>query len=521
MNGRLERQAQYLNRLQRKNVNFENHYTQLMLASNELDEQMEALVRAHRKLQFQLKCKSQTSEKIFFGKDAANDNDKQTIKMIKILEQKLNGKRNRLSMIQHGNKVLTSQINEVRLQKVAANQSSEKLHAVFDQRQKEMAGSMRTANKCNAIRLRSGKLKENAVEEGQRKENEQKAEMEKLKNFLLSFSKENDFLKTVGRQKMTERMEKLQNGSLTAQEEKSLRKQMASMSAGLAEERRKIKSATDKMFTYETAFKRLKEETQEQSIDKIVDIFVSREDENYSLYKYLQRVNESLKESETKLHYVEESIQKYLKDEEGNSNQVKNRIEQIENRRDALQQKVVSTDEKHKHNVFTQNLWASAVEKYVLQILGFSDIVSRISNMANPSSKVLLEKLITASNENLDSTSKRHQAANIVTESNISAVLSLIELCVMEIYAEYTEVTTGKVGDFGVRVAAGPAKGNPLNVEVPEIVNEEEDIRGVPGPMSSKALRASYEAQLRQQISTHKRSVPHYARRRLPSSMIP
>ena len=58
-------------------------------------------------------------------------------------------------------------------------------------------------------------------------------------------------------------------------------------------------------------------------------------------------------------------------DEEGNSNQVKNRLEQIENRRDALQQKVISTDEKHKHNVFTQNLWASAVEKYVLQILGY------------------------------------------------------------------------------------------------------------------------------------------------------
>lgn len=162
--------------------------------------------------------------------------------MIKILEQKLNGKRNRLSMIQHGNKVvpqrkisnwksnapatidndictpslslfqvLTNQINEVRLQKVAANISSEKVHAFvraeigitinavipslyqynppcyhflmtncmifpacffwfllatlpvclqlhgqFDHRQKQMASSMQVANKSNAVRLKVG-----------------------------------------------------------------------------------------------------------------------------------------------------------------------------------------------------------------------------------------------------------------------------------------------------------------------------------------------------------------------------
>merc|ERR1711885_7406 len=117
----------------------------------------------------------------------------------------------------------------------------------------------------------------------------------------------------------------------------ALRKQMQSMSAGLAEERRKIKNATEKMFTYETAFRRLKEETQEDSINKIVEIFVNREDENYSLYKYLQRVNESLKVGETQLNFVEESMQKYLQDEEGSSNQRKNRLAQIEARRDSLQ----------------------------------------------------------------------------------------------------------------------------------------------------------------------------------------
>merc|ERR1719326_423435 len=151
---------------------------------------MEALARSYRKLQFQLKCKSQTSKKTFFGVDAAINNDKQTIKIIKILEQKLNGKRNRLSMIQHGNKVLTSQINEVRLLKVAANDSSEKLHLEFDQRQKEMALSMQTANKSNAIRLKSAEAKEIAVEEGQELEAKQQKEMEDLKAFLLKFEKE-------------------------------------------------------------------------------------------------------------------------------------------------------------------------------------------------------------------------------------------------------------------------------------------------------------------------------------------
>ena len=58
-------------------------------------------------------------------------------------------------------------------------------------------------------------------------------------------------------------------------------------------------------------------------------------------------------------------------DEEGSSNQRKNRLAQIEARRDALQHRVLSTDEKHKHDVFTQNLWASAVEKFILQILGW------------------------------------------------------------------------------------------------------------------------------------------------------
>jgi len=520
---RLERQSQYLHRLTRKHVDFENKFTELMLASSELDEQQEALSRAYRKLQFQLKCKSQTSAKMFFGKDAANANDRQTAKMITILEQKLNGKRNRHSTIQHANKVLTSEINEVRYQKVVANEQTVKLDTKFDQRQKDMAGSMSIANKSNSIRLASTEAREAAIAEGDKQETLQNEEMEKLKSFLRAFSKENDFLKTVARQKMTERMAKLQNGSLSALEEKNLRKQMHSMSAKNADERRKIKSATDTLFTYETAFRRLREETKEESMNKIVEIFVNREDENYSLYKYLQRVNESLKVADGQLNVVEESVRKYLQDEEGSSNQRKNRLAQIEARRDALQHRVLSTDEKHKHDVFTQNLWASAVEKFILQILGFGDIVSRIKGMANPNSQMLLQKLISAMGDSLDSTVKRNQVATIVSEANITVVMSLIELCVMEILSEYTELTTGKVGDFGVRVAAGPPKGNPLNVEAPEIekVPEDEDIRGVPGPLSSAVLRRSFEAQLKQQFSKSRSTSNSPYHRRMIKPNIP
>lgn len=513
--GRLQRQAQYLNRLQRKHNDFENKFAELMLTSNELEEQLEALDRAYRKLQFQLKCKSQTSEKVFFGKDAAVNNDKQTTKMIKVLEQRLNGKRNRLSMIKHGNTVLTGDIDEARLQRVAANASSEKLHAIFDQRQKQMAASMENANKSNDVRLKSSLSKNALAAEAERLEEEQRAEMERLKIFLESFQQENEFVRSVARKKLNARMDRLQNGSLSVKEEKTLRKQMHSMSAGLAEERKKIKSATDKMFTYETAFRRLKEETKETSMTKIVEIFVNREDENFSLYNYLQRVNQQLKTTEKQMNFVEESIQKYLQDEEGSSNQRKNRLQQIESRRDWLQQKVLRTDEKHKHNIFTQNLWATAVEKFILQTLGFSDISTRIAEMANPSSKMLLQKLIAGSGENVESASKRNTDSTIVTESNISVVLSLIELCVMEIYAEYQEITTGKIGDFGVRVSAGPPKGNPLNVDAPDLVNEDEDHRMGAAPLSSDSLRVSFEAQLKQQLA---RRTPTAPRRKIQSS---
>merc|ERR1719498_1558909 len=96
---------------------------------------------------------------------------------------------------------------------------------------------------------------------------------------------------------------------------------MQSLSTGLAKERKKIKVATDKMFTYETAFRRLKEETQQESMSRIVEIFVNREDENFSLYNYLQTVNQQTKSTEKQLGIVEDAITKYLQDEEGSSNQ--------------------------------------------------------------------------------------------------------------------------------------------------------------------------------------------------------
>merc|ERR1712100_87462 len=96
-------------------------------------------------------------------------------------------------------------------------------------------------------------------------------------------------------------------------------------------------------------------------------------------------------------------------------------------------------------------------------------MATRVTTMQNPAARLLLKNLIKATKDNMETTVKRSADATIVSENNISIVLALIEQCVMEIYSRHQEAVTGKSGDFGVRVPLGPPRGNPLEVNPPEI----------------------------------------------------
>ena len=79
------------------------------------------------------------------------------------------------------------------------------------------------------------------------------------------------------------------------------------------------------MYTFESAFSKLMDETGIKSASELVRAYVDREDENFSLYHYIQTLRQDIQSLENARDEVLDSIEKY-KDEEGQFSSQRNNI---------------------------------------------------------------------------------------------------------------------------------------------------------------------------------------------------
>ncbi|CAN0355850.1 unnamed protein product, partial [Ectocarpus sp. 8 AP-2014] len=100
-------------------------------------------------------------------------------------------------------------------------------------------------------------------------------------------------------------------GNLTIAEEEVLRSRVEDMEEALEKEQANDRAIEDKTKWYEEAFEELKTVSNIDDLDRLVAVFIKQEDEHFSLFNYIQTVNQETDQHLEKTEELEAEIAKY------------------------------------------------------------------------------------------------------------------------------------------------------------------------------------------------------------------
>ncbi len=245
------------------------------------------------KLRKQLHFKSLVSSKIYYGLDCDKQMQENIVVQLRLLEHEFNRKRNYCSDMAHKNHQLQAAIDEYRLQKLKMRESGQVLEVKFAGAQEEMRSRMTAAN---ALKLTTHKM-EDAVEQltvrAEKQINEQSAEILELRRQVERHKQLADDVDNAAAAKQPSTEEMLQAGLLSLAEEQEMRQRMRMLRHGIVDEAKRVEDSARRIMNHEMAFERLRQETGLSNLGEIVELFVSREDDNFAVYVHVLKYHGS------------------------------------------------------------------------------------------------------------------------------------------------------------------------------------------------------------------------------------
>ena len=294
-------------------------------------------VRGSRK---KLNIKSSVSSKVFYGEDAVKENDKSVLELLKQLEKRMNGlkiRNNELSVVVRDLKLA---VNNYRRKKVVGVEMSQRLTKKFQVAQKDMAGLMAESNETFEERDALQKRIQALMQANEDEQEGWQTEMDQHAQYIKEQRKINEQLKRVSTTE-PDGGAPSKNGDLSISEEQELRQRLQKFSKQDSRSKKNLNAMEETVMSHEDAFSKLRQVSGIQDLAKLVDQYVSCEDEIFSLYNYIQSVNQDVAESERKVQKTMEDMNKHMH-AEGNNKDKQN--ETLTNARSKKEYLVTSSE---------------------------------------------------------------------------------------------------------------------------------------------------------------------------------
>lgn len=215
------------------------------------------------------------------------------------------------------------------------------------------------------------------------------------------------------------------------EEEQSLRKKVTKGAWGIATDKANIHLSMEKVQSYEEAFAKIQKATKITDIDELVHTFVHAEDQNFSLFNYVNDLANEIEKLEEQISNVKSEIEKYKGSGENTDAARKKLIAELELKLQKNHAKAKTAEEKFQQSSRTLNALKSGVGN-IFQRLGCSSL---------------------AASELLGNAG--------VTESNMMQYLGLIEQRTNELVTMYQQQRQELAGDS--RYALMPAVTQRIN----------------------------------------------------------
>jgi len=249
--------------------------------------------------------------------------------------------------------------------------------------------------------------------------------------------------------RLKERMAGQDRGRITADEEGSVKNRLSKGNWSQAKEKAAQKASLDRVQSFEEAFHQIKAATGIDNIDELVQTFIDAEDQNFSLFNYVNELNNEVEKLEEQIAEIKAEIEKYKGQGGQNDRQRKKLLKDLEDR-------LASTE--------------ARAEQYEAKALKAAKTVSQLEQgIQSIFSKIGCDK--SALSDMLGTTG--------VTESNMMQYLGIIEQRTNELLQlNHHQQKDAEGGGEVVAVIgqgpAAPAGSTVINID-PPVIGDEDD----------------------------------------------
>mmetsp|Transcript_37190 Transcript_37190/g.91946 ORF Transcript_37190/g.91946 Transcript_37190/m.91946 type:complete len:562 (-) Transcript_37190:205-1890(-) len=244
------------------------------------------------------------------GIHAAKENSVSVNKQVKVLENKLDKALVQFNEALSSNKVLREEIDNLRRERVAFDNVYKKMEKELHEKKKEMANIIEISNIAYEARdqaqnemaaLRAQADKESAAFE---------AEWRELGKILEADRKMKEMTMR-NKLKMAESGGGHQYGEMSIEQESTLRKKVIKGNWHLAKDKTNTHLASQRVESYEEAFQKIQQATGITDIDELVTTFIAAEDQNFSLFNFVNELNQEQEKLEEQMVELNHEIEKF------------------------------------------------------------------------------------------------------------------------------------------------------------------------------------------------------------------
>jgi coiled-coil domain-containing protein 63/114 len=132
--------------------------------------------------------------------------------------------------------------------------------------------------------------------------------------------------------KLREKMVGQERGRTTGDEDSALRRSSNKGTWNVAKDKAAQKASLDRVQSFEEAFLQIKGATGIDNIDELVQTFIDAEDQNFSLFNYVNELNNEVEKLEEQIADIKSEIEKYKGQGGQNDRQRKKLLKDLEDR---------------------------------------------------------------------------------------------------------------------------------------------------------------------------------------------
>jgi coiled-coil domain-containing protein 63/114 len=454
----MRRQQAVMDKLKKDNDDMKN---ELLLATRHLTEssatqQQEQLAKLHDQIEsYQRKNVTETKKietlaqqiqlmknkvlhqkKHMGGVNAAKENQQMVHKQIRILENRLDKSLIKFNEALAQNKLLREEIDNLRRERVVFDTIYRKLEKEHSDKKKQMAATIELSNVAyeqrDAAQLELRTLQDanrSELDDHRRMVSELMSRLDESKRQTEEYHHHHQ--RGAPGSPMHHRLG--HNGDLTLEDELEMKRKLQKGTWGVAKEKVHVQVSIERVQNFEEAFLKLKAATQIDDLEQLVASFIKKEDQNFSLFNYVNEQSNEMEKLEELLAELREEERRYSDDTGEDISQHKQLLRDLETRLQTTDQAADKLEAKchDAHKVVT------AVK------IGIQSLFHKIGC----SPQAMVELLGDA----------------VVTEANLMQYLGVIEQRTNDVLHQYATVvlqqqpklTNKRVGDVLDQEAAG------------------------------------------------------------------